>query len=893
MSVLVKKEVLPSEAFRAQGFRSELAEKIFLDRYSKKATNKDLLKPGDTVVFTVFDENDRRRREVGLVNTINLEISRDVVIDYKYKLGSETISIDHIDVPEELSYDDMCDRLSKAVSSIELMYDPNDHVGAAQVADDFNDILKSHEFVPGGRIMAGAGAPGDLSFYNCFVIPSPKDTRAGILNTAQEQFEIMSRGGGVGINVSSLRPAYSYVKGVNGRSSGAVSWADLYSIITNKVEQGGSRRGALMLILDVWHPDIETFIKSKREIGFLDYANISVGIPDAFMKAVENDESWPLIFPSNKYDDYDEVWDGDIKKWQDAGREVVVYREVSAKELWQSINQSAWASAEPGLFFSDRINEMSNSNYYNTMKTCNPCGEQPLPDYGVCNLGAINLSQFVKDKEFWDAPGEEFNSPGHFQSVYYDAFIAERLDIERLIDVASKATHFLDNIIDLTPYFIKENATQQCDERRVGLGIMGLAEMLVRMGVKYGSPLGNKVVDTIFQSIRDAAYNRSIELAEQKGAFPLFEAEGYLNSGYAKTLPAEIREGIKKHGVRNVTILTVAPTGSSGSMQSTSTGIEPYFMFEFDQIGRLGRNRVQEPIVEDFYAYNTQATKLPDHFVVTEDLAPEEHVAVMAVAQKYVDSAISKTCNLPEDYTVDDVAKVYELMYSSGCKGGTVYRDKCREEQCLVKVEESPAEEAPALEVKPVKPAAEVKELFGRPRFGLTHYADTHLGRVHVTLNLDSNNFDLFDVFVRLSKSGSDVDADTDAIGRLISLVLRLNSEIPTRRRLELVIEQLTGIASNQSYGFGKNKVRSVPDGIARCLGSMLEKISVMENFLSFINVKNPGDDQAPPAPAASEPVSSGSKKGRFLQTCPQCSCVTAVRADGCFKCLSCDFSVC
>ncbi|HJT79031.1 MAG TPA: adenosylcobalamin-dependent ribonucleoside-diphosphate reductase [Gemmataceae bacterium] len=871
------------------GFRTPLAEKVFLDRYALKATDRDAIREGDVVVFCPNPEADekRRRREIGVVTAVRRD-AQQAEVRPRDEPDAPALwqPLDHLDKPLELQPEQMYRRVARAVAAVE----PTDEA-RRQAEARFFRVMAERAFVPGGRILAGAGAGGQLTFFNCFVLPSPHDSRKGIMATATQQLEIMSRGGGVGINVSSLRPRFDSVEGVNGRSSGAVSWADFYSILTGKVEQGGSRRGALMIILDDWHPDIEQFVEAKHALGTLDNANISVAVSDAFMEAVEHDADWPLVFPDRTEPDYDTAWDGDLDKWRRAGKRVNAYRTVKARHLYDRICASAWASAEPGLFFVDRVNALSNSYYYQAIKCTNPCGEQPLPPWGVCNLGALNLGVFCKPtpegKHFWPTAGDEAPLDG--------ADVLARLDLDRLRDTARAGLHFLDNVIDVTPYFFEENAAQQRAERRVGLGVMGLAELLIRMGVPYGSPLALEVVARVFETTRDAAYEESIELARARGPFPRFLAEPYLQSGYARQLPERLRDGIARHGVRNVTLLTVAPTGTTGTMMGTSTGIEPYFLFRFESRSRLGAHVVSEPVVADYCREMglLSDAPLPPQFQTTEDLTPRQHAEVMAVAQRYVDAAISKTCNLPNQFTVEDVKAFYRELYRLGCKGGTVYRDGSRQEQALVKL---PAAGGTAAWRPGDASANLVKPLPGQPREGWTHSLLTPLGRVHVTLNLDPLDGSPFDIFIALSKAGSDIDADTDAIGRLLSVLLRLNVDIPSRTRLELAIDQIRGIATSRSAGLGPQRVRSVPDGIARCL----------EELLKFLDRPHPatpsGTIQGNGTPAAAEGEPNGedsptaAETGRrrtYMQVCPACGNATAAYVDGCFKCFACGYSEC
>src|SRR5215208_4908157 len=422
---------------------NELGQKIFLDRYALKDMHKRTLSVGDMVIVCVDDKTGQR--EIGTVRTmeagrVSVELRDGVIVDRM---------TEHIAKPVETEPEQMMERVARGIAAVE-------GENAEEWYHKFRWLLNGWKFVPAGRILTAAGSDQQLTFYNCYVIPSPKDSRHGIVDTLSNMMEIMSRGGGVGINISSLRPRHWYVKGVNGRSSGSVSWGALYSFVTGLIEQGGSRRGALMLILNDWHPDLPEFIHAKREAGKITNANVSVGVSDAFMQAVEADADWQLVFPDTSHPDYDAAWDGDLAAWKAAGRPVVVHKTVKAREVWNQIVESAWASAEPGVFFIDRYNYYSNSQYYAYISCTNPCGEQGLPAWGVCNLGAIHLAKFVSPDGdvLWEDLG---------QAVRY-------------------GVRFLDNVIDATPYFFEENAKQQQGERRVGLGTMGLGEMLIKLG---------------------------------------------------------------------------------------------------------------------------------------------------------------------------------------------------------------------------------------------------------------------------------------------------------------------------------------------------------------------------------------------------------------------------
>ena len=574
-----------------------LGEKILLDRYALKDSTKRSLAVGDLVVACVDTKSGQR--EVGTVHGIG-----DDVVQVELRGGDRVeIPLAHVDKPIETDAGQVRARVARGLAAVE----------APAVRDEweqrFRWLLDEWRFVPGGRILAAAGTDQDLTYYNCYVIPGPHDSRQGIVDTLARMMEIMSRGGGVGINISSLRPRHSYVRGVNGRSSGAVSWGALYSFVTGLIEQGGSRRGALMLICDVWHPDLLEFISAKRQMGKITNANVSVGVTDDFMTAVRADAHWDLVFPDTSDPDYDAGWDGDLAAWQARGKGVTVHRRMRAREIWDTIIDSAWASAEPGVWFKERANRMSNSWYYAPLVCTNPCGEQPLPGWSVCNLGALNLARFVSDGEIqWQELGTAVRA----------------------------AVRFLDNVVDATPYFFAENRAQQLAERRVGLGTMGLAEALIRLRVRYGSPESVAVLDRLYAFIAREAYLASAELAAEKGPFPRFDVDRYLESGFMRQMPQEVRAAVREQGARNVTILTQAPTGTTGTMVGTSTGIEPYFAWAYTRTSRLGIHEERVGVVED-WRQRHPGQPLPDYFVTAMDLTPEDHVRVQAAIQRWVD----------------------------------------------------------------------------------------------------------------------------------------------------------------------------------------------------------------------------------------------------------------
>jgi ribonucleoside-diphosphate reductase alpha chain len=827
---------------------SPLGRKIFLDRYALKDVRKETLAQGDIVV--AVSNTQTGQREIGVVTELGDGDSISVKLDDGTLLH---VKRDEVDKPVETDPAQMLSRVAKGVASREK---PSER---KKWEKEFKWLLEDWKFVPGGRILTGAGTDQSLTYFNCYVIPSPKDSRGGIIASLGQMTEIMSRGGGVGMNISSLRPRHCYVRGVNGRSSGSVSWGGLFSFVTGLIEQGGSRRGALMLILNVWHPDIIDFINSKREMGKITNANISVGITDDFMEAVKNDEDWVTCFPDTSDPDYNEMWDGDLSAWKAAGKKVISYKTMKAKDIWNSIIESAWASAEPGVFFIDRYNKMSNSWYYCNIQSTNPCGEQGLPPWGVCNLGSINLSRFVKDgKVLFDELGRSVRD----------------------------AVRFLDNVIDDTPYFFEENRKQQQSERRVGLGTMGLADMLIKMEIAYGSDESLAFIDKLYRFICEEAYLESADIAQEKGSFPYFDAEKLLESGFMKQMPEKIREAVREKGLRNVTLLTQAPTGTTGTMVNTSTGIEPYYFWEWERTGRMGTNIERVKVYEEWVKAHP-GEKRPDYFVSAMDLPPEGHVRVQAAIQRWVDSSISKTGNTPRDYTVEQTGKLYELLYDLGCKGGTTYRDGSRDTQVLTarKEEDEKQEEEKDSSAKHFSdPKPRVRSTVLR---GTTYRKATPIGTAYITVNCDGPNpADLFEVFINVAKVGSDVAADAEGLGRLISLILRMPSPLTPEQRAQAIIAQLQGIGSGRSMGFGKNRVMSLADAVAQVLQQHLGS--------EPSHVANLPDEDDEPVDAGQLdldlPAAASSVKPDI---CPVCGNVTFVNIEGCKKCFSCGHSEC
>ncbi|ATZ18466.1 ribonucleotide-diphosphate reductase subunit alpha [Williamsoniiplasma somnilux] len=717
---------------------------VMLDRYSQKDETLKTLKVGDIVLTIIKEDPNYPSRGIGRVieirndgkclidvedqylNNISDDLKADKNVPNLILKNKQTLS-----KPIELYYE----QIAKRVGS---------HLGTGEsneIINAFVHELMELNFVPAGRVLYGAGSNKEVTYFNCYVMPMPKDSREGIAKHREEAAEIMSRGGGVGTNGSTLRPKGSPALSVGGSSSGAVSWLNDLSQLTHLIEQGGSRRGAQMIMLADWHPDVIEFIISKmqnvnslqfikqnfrselilNEVNkkitfkpfdanernvyeniiqhkqnfdekfikdiekklysggtyevvdskFLTGANISIAISDKFMEAVENNLEWEFMFPDNlnftpeqkKF--YDEKWHeiGNVFEWEALGYPVKKHSKISARELYKLINFCATYSAEPGIFFLDRANKMTNAQGYGQKVVCtNPCGEQPLAPYSVCNLGAINLSNFVNKS-------------------------TKEILFNKLKETVKTAVRMQDNIIDATPYFLEQNKKQALGERRIGLGVMGLHDMLIWAGVKYGSQEGNKIVDEVFKTITVTAYETSIALAKEKGVFPfLVDRQKFIQSGFMKSMPKHIQDGIVEFGLRNSHLITVAPTGSTGTMVGCSTGLEPYFAFTYFRSGRLGKfMEVKAPIVEQWLNYNPEFInkQLPNMFVNAMSLSPTEHADVQCIIQRWVDSSISKTVNAPKGYTVSQVEEIYSYLYKNGAKGGTVYVDGSRDTQVL------------------------------------------------------------------------------------------------------------------------------------------------------------------------------------------------------------------
>lgn len=768
--------------------------------------------------------------------------------------------------PIENTPEKMWHRVAKAIAQVEKQDIRRQH------EKDFNELMKDFKFIPGGRILSGAGGGYEVTYYNCFVIPSPKDSRDGILDTLKHMVEIMARGGGVGFNISSLRPRGARVNKVNGYSSGPINWAELFSVTTKDIiQQGGTRRGALMLMLHDWHPDIEEFITVKQDFNKINGANLSVAISDDFMAAVEKDSDWDLCFPDVKDPEYDEKWHGDMTEWKKLGKKVNVFRTVKARKIWDMIAEAAWKSAEPGVVFLERYNKQSNNHYFERLHCVNPCGEQGLPDWGVCNLGSLNLAAFVKNS---------------------------KMDYDKLYTQTKIALRFLDDVIDASHYFYKTIEETQLDRRRTGLGTMGLADALIKMKVRYGSNESLKVIEKIYKAIRDAAYEASVDLAKEKGAFSRFDKVQYMKGKFIKELPEKLQQRIAKYGIRNSVLLTQAPTGSTSLLTGVSSGIEPVFEFAFTRHDRLGEHKIYHQLYEEWMKKtqnlkNSQSIKKPDYFVSASELTPEEHIRVQAVIQQYTDSSISKTVNAPNDHTVEDVKRIYSLAYKLGCKGLTYFRDGSRagvlEREVAPKPVEKPVEEKPVHPVYIIKPRPAVVH-------GSTYRMNTPVGAAFITINTNGG-MEPLEVFINIGKAGSDVYAMAEGLGRVISLALRFSSHLSPTERIREVAEQLADIGGARVMGFGKDRIRSLPDAVSKVLSMHygLNGQAVKEKTIEIEEKKE--ISQVVVVTQESLPMDNIDNhvrvSGRKYDLCPKCGEASVVNEEGCKKCYNCGSAEC
>ena len=550
----------------------------------------------------------------------------------------------------ERSVGDTWKRVAQAAASVETTQQ-------ALWADRFHEMLKGFRFLPAGRILAAAGTSHKATLFNCFVMGHIDDSVSGIFETLRESALTLQYGGGIGCDFSTLRPGGSMAVSSGRTASGPVSFMHLWNAMCSTLLSTGNRRGAMMGVLRCDHPDILDFIEAKRKQGALTNFNLSVQVTDDFFRAVDDSRDWPLIFP---VDDPKSADDTCTQRWPGFSTPVscAVHARIPASELWDRIVRAAYDTAEPGVLFVDRINQLNNLYYREFITETNPCGEVPLPPFGACNLGSINLAAHVE-------------CPFSARAT---------LDVERINQIARDATRFLDNVIDLSPFPLEEQATEARATRRIGLGVTGLGDALIMLGHRYDSDAGRELAADVLRRIRDEAYSASVALAEEKGCFPCFEKDAYLSGQYVSQLPDRIRKGIADTGIRNSHLMAIAPAGSISILaNNVSSGIEPVFSSKMERVV-LGRDRL--PIAHDAmdYAYSQwlrlegNNARLPEAFVTARELSPDAHLLMAAALQPLVDNSISKTVNVAESIPLEDFRGIYRRAFDLGLKGCTTFR---------------------------------------------------------------------------------------------------------------------------------------------------------------------------------------------------------------------------
>ena len=699
--------------------------------------------------------------------------------------------------------------------------------------EKFYAALEDFKFLPAGRIAAGAGTQRKVTLFNCFVMGTVPDDMGGIFDMLKEAALTMQQGGGIGYDFSTIRPKGALVKGVAADASGPLSFMDVWDSMCRTIMSAGSRRGAMMATLRCDHPDIEDFIAAKSDPARLRMFNVSVLVTDPFMAAVKADDDWDLVFE---------------------GR---IYKTLSARKLWDQIMQSTYEFAEPGVIFIDRINQANNLSYCETIAATNPCGEQPLPPYGACLLGSINLARLV------EAPFER----------------GAQLSAAALQDLVATAVRMMDNVVDASNFPLEAQALEARNKRRIGLGVTGLADALLMLGLRYGSEAAARQTEDWLHAIARAAYLASVQLAKEKGAFPLFEADPYLASGAMQGMDEDVRAEIATHGIRNALLTSIAPTGTiSLYAGNVSSGIEPVFAYAYTRkVLQKDGSRSEEEVVD--YAVQMWRDKfgdadLPDYFVNAQTLAPKDHVKMQAAAQKWVDSSISKTINCPEDISFEAFKEVYSAAYESGCKGCTTYRPNAVTGSVLSVSESSeitPETDQGAEVIYMSEPLDRPQALEGQT-YKLKWPDSEHA--IYLTVNdvVVNGHRRPFEVFI--NSKNMEHFAWTVALTRMISAVFRRGGDV------SFVVEELKAVFDPRGGAWIKGKY--IPSILA-AIGGVLETHMVAIGFLEGEGLGLKQDPQAVMPAGASG-------KGKACSSCGQ---YDLRMVEGCMTCASCGYSKC
>ena len=747
-------------------------------------------------------------------------------------LGSDVLNQKYL-APGEKHPHELWKRQAKALASVEKNKSIRD-----QWEEKFYSILEDFRFVPGGRIMHGAGREDIITtLNNCYVVAVKDDSIKSIYNTIIEEALTYKYGGGCGHDLSLLRPSGDAINGTGGDSCGPTGFMNLFSENTNTIAQHG-RRGANMQTLRVDHPDIEKFITIKTgDVNMVKYSNISVLLTHDFMDAIKNDSNFDLTFDEDVYDT------------------------VKAKDLWNKIINSAYASAEPGLLFWDTMTDYHNAEYCSPLVSTNPCAEQPLPDGGCCNLGAVNLDRFVDE---------------------YQNFMVE--EFRKTVEIG---TRFLDNVVDynMDRHALEDQKLNAMNDRRVGLGILGLGDMFVRMGIKYDSEDALQTIDQIMVIFRDTAYETSIQLAKEKGQFPNFDWKGYNKSKFVKTLPKSIKDKIKNGGIRNSTLTTVAPTGSGAIVARVTSGVEPIFATSYKRMvkkndGGYGKEfeqyTVYHPIIKELFKNDDG---LPDYVRTAHNIDPFFRIKMQGTIQNYIDSSISSTVNLREDIPKKTVADIYMTAYENGLKGITVYREGSREGILITNDDkdkkETENENPDAITLTSIEKQPRIRPTQTQ---GLTRRIKTGEGTLYITINEDEHG--LCEVFTTIGKAGGNAAAQSEAISRLISLALRSGINPQS------IVRQLKGISGpNPTWEDGR-LILSTPDAIGKALDDYLHEKE------QNADGNQDGKLLITMDPAQKNKVEAKHSKAKLMM-CKSCDSRSVVNEGGCLTCQSCGWSKC
>ena len=776
--------------------------------------------------------------------------------DMKYRLKAAD------GAPVDKTVEDTFRRVARALAQPER--DP------AAWEDRFFDAMSDFKFLPAGRIISGAGTDRDVTLFNCFVMGAIPDDMGGIFTALREAALTMQQGGGIGYDFSTLRPKGAPVKGVGADASGPLSFMDVWDAMCRTIMSAGSRRGAMMAVMRCDHPDIVDFIEAKQTPGRLRMFNLSVLVTDAFMQAVKEDARWDLVFNGS------------------------VIKTMPARDLWDRIMRATYAYAEPGVIFIDRINKLNPLSYCESIHATNPCGEQPLPPYGACLLGSVNLARMVSDP-----------------------FTAEaQLDSDALAKLVAVAIRMLDNAIDASRFPLPQQTAEAKAKRRIGLGVTGLADALIMCGARYGSAQARRLTEGWMATIRRAAYLASTEIAREKGAFPLFDKDAYLGGEGTATLDADVRAAIAEHGIRNALLTSIAPTGTISLLaDNVSSGLEPVFSFAYRRHILMPDGTRREEEVSD-HAYRLyrrlrgENAPLTDAFVDAQNLAPNDHLVMQAAIQKYVDSSISKTINVPEAISFDEFKDIYVEAYELGCKGCTTYRPNDVTGSVLEtndKPKSGDAQDQPELPLgKPSASNAKPKDAYdgqnvvaltqplARPdvlqgaTYKLQWPESDHALYITVTDIVQDGRRRPFEVFI--NSKNTEHYAWTVALTRMISAVFRRGGDV------SFVVEELKAVFDPRGGQWMRGKY--VPSLLA-AIGEVLEQHMIAIGFL-------PSSDREAERDALRQPhvvnlgagndkhhAEHGTRADTRFRQCPKCGQASLIRQEGCDTCTNCGHSKC